>query len=413
MACKKEHNQPVITDPPLVINQDTTCTTCKDCKEGDGVNGPLCLWKNRITLTNELSANHRPFVYKELVIFTRNLDSYPHDVLVFYHKDTGKKLGEWDGYLPNTPSKVSNEGFYAFGNTLVIGTGTRIYAIDLQTFKTRWVTKSHDFGNLTVNGIGNTTFHYTLSENQKTIYLDKGYTDKDKVETIYQETVPDNIKVSMWYYQPYTEGTDTIALFWMNKYNYETYASDWYLTSYNVTQNKLIYQEKIKQAGKNNGGLPGAPNIKNGKIYAGIGDGLYCLDIKTGQEIWQVNLKYNQTYTAIVGDDGNVYTSTTVLPDGLFRCFDGNTGAELWSIKVDNSLQNMFYHNDIVYVTASGTTEINAIDVKQKKILYKYKCSETKPSNDVYFLPVFFLDKSTGKMYIGSNTTAYCLKTIK
>ncbi len=111
LACKKENNKPIVIDPPLTIDQDTTCTTCKDCKEGNGVDGPLCLWKNKITLTKELSANQKPFIYKDLVIFTRNLDSYPKDVLVFYHKITGKKLGEWDGYLADAPAGLSHKSF--------------------------------------------------------------------------------------------------------------------------------------------------------------------------------------------------------------------------------------------------------------------------------------------------------------
>ena len=415
VACKKEMPKPIVTDPdpPLVITQDTTCTECINCKEGDGITGPICLWRNKIINNNDLSGNDKPFIYKDLVIFTRNQNSHIPEVILFYHKKTGKKLAEWEDYASGAPDALSFKSFYAYGNTLMVGTGTRVYAIDLTTFKTKWFTKSHNFGDWEVGGIGNTTFHYTSNESQKTIYLEKGATNNTKLETIYEETVPDNTKITFWHYYPYIEQKDTMLLFWTGKYNYETYVVSWYLNAYNVTQKKMVYQEKINEFGTDNN-FPAPPMVKDNKMYVSLGNGLYCIDIKTGKDLWRKKLPNKNTHEAILGDDGNVYVSSQAFPSAIFHCFDANNGNELWTTLIDDSCQNMVYCNGVVYTVGQGSTKINAIDTKNRKLLWKYWCSETKGGNSsIMFLPYITLDKSTNKLYIGSNTSAYCLQTVQ
>jgi outer membrane protein assembly factor BamB len=410
MSCKDKENP--IPEPPVVIAPiDTVCVDCKNCKEGDGISGPLCLWKSPIIDNKELSGNDKPFFYKDFVIISRSQTGITKEPILFFHKGTGKRLGIWEDYAEGAPASLSAQSFYAYDNTLMVGTGTRVYAIDLATFKTKWMTKSHNWGDWEVGGIANSTFHFTMSEDQKTIYLEKGFTNSKKIETIYQETVPDNIKVGIKSYYTYVEQKDTMLLFWMSKYNYTTYVLDWYLTSYNVTQKKQIYQEQLNEFDGDTG-LPDDPMVKDGKMYISVGHGLYCLDIKTGKDLWRKELPSHHTSEAIIGEDNRVYVTSQANPEAVFYCFDSSTGAELWNVKTDNSLQNMVYHNGIVYSCASGTTKINAIDTKQQKVLWKYKCSEGNTGKSIYFLPYLNIDKPNNKLYIGSNTTLYCLKTL-
>ncbi len=416
MACNKDMMKvvpPIVDiDTPLIIGQDTACAVCSDCKEGDGVTGPICLWKNKVIETKGLSYTDRPFIYKDLAIFTRNQDSNPHAVIVFYHKNTGKKLGEWEDYQVGAPSGLSNQSMYAANNTLVIGTGTRVYAIDLNTFKTKWFSKSHDWGDTEMEGIGSLFFHYTKNESQQTIYLEQGEVGSKKLKTIYEETAPDNIKISIDNYNTFVDQQDTILSFWVSKFDLITYESAWYISAYNVSQKKLMYHTKINQVAKN-GGFPARPMIRNGKVYPSIGDGLYCFDIKTGKEIWKVQMPNFHTMEAIVGDDGNVYVSTFAQPESIFHCYDPNTGKELWNILVDTSLQFMVSQNNVVYSISSGTGNLHAIDVKQRKLLWRYACSESKGGKGIYFVTNLAVDKTNQKLYIGSNTSAYCFQTIK
>jgi outer membrane protein assembly factor BamB len=377
---------PDLTEPILVEPTDTACVPCKECKEGNGVTGPLCLWKSKLTLGNELCGNDIPYIFKHLAIFTRDILGKP-SVIVFYHKASGKKLGEWADYEVGAPTSLSSKSMYSYGNTLVIGTGTRVYAIDLSTFKTKWMSKSHDWGGKEVKGIGNMTFHYTLSENTKTIYLEKGEVSSNKHEVIYEETVPNNLKVVYTQYHPYIDGKDTILLFWIAKYNFDTYVTNWYLASYNVTQKKLLYQEKINDF-KNNGSFPYYPSVKDGKIYASIGQGAFCNDIKTGKEIWTKELPNHATFEGILGDDDNMYVVVMELDGSTLYCLDSKTGTELWTLLVDSGCQNMVCHKNVLYTVSSETTKIQAIDTKQKKVIWKYLTSENKNGGtNIFYIP--------------------------
>jgi outer membrane protein assembly factor BamB len=409
-ACKTQEDMVFTPQEPILVEPaDTACIPCKDCKEGDGINGPICQWRTLIDDSKTLSANKKPKVFKHLAIFTREELGKP-EAIMFYHKESGKKLGEWDAYADGAPNSLSHHSLYAYGNTLVVGTGTRVYGIDLQTFKTKWMSKSHDFGDWTVNGIGNTTFHFTMDNTQKTIYLEKGEVSSDKHEVIYQETVPNNVKVGYEYYHPYVEGKDTMLLFWVYKYNFDTYVLDWYTTSYNVTQKKLIYQEKINSF-KNNGSFPDYPSIKDGKAYISAGVGLFCIDIKTGKEIWKTELPSHATEECVLGDDNRVYVASARVGASVLHCFDAVSGKELWTTQLDASTQNMIYHKDILYTISSNTTKIHAIDTKTQKILWKYITSENKNGgSNVYFVPTIQIDKPNNRLYVGSNTSAYCFK---
>jgi outer membrane protein assembly factor BamB len=410
LSCKdKEMPMP---EPPVNNPTDTTCVECKNCKEGDGVTGPLCAWKSNILNPNGgSSGSDAPFIYKDMVIISSTQDDDDEDDIIFYNKYSGKRLGSWEDYVPNAPSSPGNKSFYAYGNTLMVGLGTRMYAIDLNTFKTKFVTKSHEWGGSVIGGIGSNTFNWTKSEDQRTIYLEKGSTENKNIETIYTERVPSNIKIGFDGYNSYIEGKDTILITWMWKYNYDNADTEWFLTSYNITKKKMLFQQLLNEFPKNTG-LPGVPMIRDGKICISVGHGVYCLDVKTGEHKWRYQFPEHRMTQAIIGDDGRVYATSQGFPEGTLYCFDLDTGQELWTLKTDNSLQNMVYNKGYIYSVSSGSVRITAIDLNQRKIVWKYKCSETKPGGSIYYLPYISLDKSINRLFISSNTSLYSLKTL-
>ena len=85
---------------------------------------------------------------------------------------------------------------------------------------------------------------------------------------------------------------------------------------------------KFETEGKPSGrGSSSTPCVADGKIYAALSENLYCVDVKTGKEVWRAPL------TGKIGPASSPLVSgeTVFLQQNRLSAFDTNTGEERWS----------------------------------------------------------------------------------
>jgi eukaryotic-like serine/threonine-protein kinase len=93
-----------------------------------------------------------------------------------------------------------------------------------------------------------------------------------------------------------------------------------------------VQQPKVKWKFKTGGKVLSSPIVTNGKVYIGSNDKyIYCLDEKTGKDIWKYHVGRPVNEAGAVYD-GKVFFATKA---GLIA-LDANTGKKLWEQKQTN-----------------------------------------------------------------------------
>jgi outer membrane protein assembly factor BamB len=96
-----------------------------------------------------------------------------------------------------------------------------------------------------------------------------------------------------------------------------------------------VWQFQTKsQGGDMKGHIESSPCVVNGRVYFGAGDdGVYCLDTRTGQEIWNFGGLHVDTSPAVVGN--RLYAGTGYGKAYEAFCLDSATGKPVWRLTVD------------------------------------------------------------------------------
>ncbi len=146
------------------------------------------------------------------------------------------------------------------------------------------------------------------------------------------------------------------------------------------------------------GSIASHPIIHNNKIYFGACDhNFYCLDLKTGKQVWRFETK-DIIISSPVVENGVVYFSS--YDKGIYA-INAETGKQIWKVQADSPVfcsPNLY--KGILYIGSLGGT-FYAIDCKSGKIIWKFHAGDI-----IVSYPVSFGDK----VYFGSyNNNIYAL----
>ena len=397
LSCKKD-------------NSVQSCTTCIDCKEGDGISAPKCVWKQN--LSQELVTSAKPLMYKDLLITSKRRTG-DTEFIQFFNKNTGEKLGEWSDYgggdAPNTIDRQYT--MYIYDNILVVSTGTRVYGVDLATFKTLWTSRSSTtFGNSQVYGLFDKFYHSTYGATEEILNIYEGSTKTGKYRKIKTLTCPDTAKLVLSDLISFVQGSDTFALLTHSYYFYPSNTNKSYFTLLNITQNKTVYERDISTdyISKQLGGLWADPVIRKGIMYYSGFDANYAFDMMTGKLVWRTALTKHASCPMVGGDpaigDDFLYVSTE---DGFVRCYDPANGNELWKTEVPVSIDPLLYDNGFLFFRGAAS-KIKVLDTKAKKIKWDYKLNATIKDDNRFPLIFIVPDPATGRFYTTDFKDIYC-----
>ncbi len=168
-----------------------------------------------------------------------------------------------------------------------------------------------------------------------------------------------------------------------------------------------------------NGLVLGGPKVVDGNIYFGSWDGkMYCLEAKTGKEIWNFQTK-SKIYSSPAISDGKLYFANF---GGDIFCLDINTGKEIWDTKLPKgTLSSPVVFGKRLWVGCKDS-KMYCINTNDGKTLWSYQA----PDNDfgIESCPIideknvygttaggitFALDRKTGKEIWKSQTSTTSL----
>lgn len=148
-------------------------------------------------------------------------------------------------------------------------------------------------------------------------------------------------------------------------------------------------------------GFQTSPIVWGDRLYYGSGQYLYCVDAKSGANIWKSENANHFGYTPAFEDD-MIYTHYYSTRGDMrhINCFDALTGKEIWSYQTKSADWLLkIYQGKLYYADKDA---LNCMDAKTRRILWKYKrpnIGDFYIVNDkVYIYPLICLDADTGNI---------------
>lgn len=391
----------------------TNCSTCVTCKEGDGINSPQCVWRQNSS--SALAKTVIPIFYKDILVMTKGV-SGETEVIQFFNKNTGEKLAEWSDYEFGAPKLIgSDKGMYINDGILVVCTGTRLYGIDLTTFKTIWKSRSsNNLADGNMYGAYDKTYHASFGATEFVMTVYEGLVKTGKYRPLITFQVPDTTKLDLVFTNAFVKGTDTFALICTNNYFYNSNQFKGYFTLLNVSKNTKVYEKEINPdiIDKRIGGIIGPAVIKDDIMFYGGLDAIYAFELMTGKLKWRTPLAKHSTCPIVMGKTNGVDYLFNSTVDGFIRCNNLSDGVELWKTAVPPSIAPLAYHDEHLYFRGASSN-LKVLDTRTKKIIWDYELSENKKDKSRFVNTYVIPDPATGKIYTTDYIDVYCFNPVK
>ena len=379
--------------------------------EQPGNNSPKSVWKTPL-LEGKESFTLSPIIYKDLVIYGSKYALLDHNEklkILAFNKHTGEKTWEWNEVQSLYETLSASNDIYINGNILTFSTGARVYAIDMDTGKSLWMTKEPDQGLNNIVGIGNTVYHVRASIDKKRDVLLKADISNGNWVSVFvaeQQSKLSLIKNRMLLYKD-NDG-ENYLYFTYSHTDLQYTSSEIHLVKLNVRTDSIIFNRILSD---NQAYSITAINDKG--IYL-AGGALKCFSKNTGEFIKAYDLPVSrQNYTSgqcII--HGNKLFAPTDFPKLI--CYDIDSGNTLWSEDgLSTSLPSrLIYHDGIIYYTSSSDGFLHAIDENGKRY-WKFQSPDRKGSGNGIFDSVISIDAAENRIYVSSYYNALCYETIK
>lgn len=320
--------------------------------------------------------------------------------IIRYNGETGERIWVWNDYLPGLDLMYDNA--ILSGKHLSISGQNGAHQIDVETGETVWAHKPGGYGNTisvfndltfidnALGDIGYPDYSEILMINRagdvrKTFGFNRitNYSSNLKAPGVYLNNQGDTILIMQ-------NRSGLVSGGYGNKIN---------LYAYNLTDESISwFIEAIDTHGSN---IINAPIVDGDRVYFGGKGTMYCIDIPTGEIIWQES--HGGTFLAtnyqIVGnkllfnhDHGNIVA------------VDKHTGIEIWRNEDTNANRFMTVSNGRIYSAAGRYLHITDLETGER--LYKYK----SPVPGGSFNNTVVVDEENGTMFSTDYYAAICMK---
>jgi outer membrane protein assembly factor BamB len=210
---------------------------------------------------------------------------------------------------------------------------------------------------------------------------------------------------------PIVEGKDTLLLITYTELGPERHEYEAYLSLYNLTQQKWLYDRKPLWGDRKIGVLNGAVRLRGDKMYTITSNEVVCHNWRTGERVW---LKVLPSFAEIQGIFENRYM---VLYDSMstLYCVDADTGEQIWKLGNETLAYTSSYCADgILYYLSKG--RLRARELKTTKLLWDIP-SDTDGKLDGHFW-VFVTglpgkNGQKGRIFTRTGYHTYCFEAIK
>lgn len=129
--------------------------------------------------------------------------------------------------------------------------------------------------------------------------------------------------------------------------------------------------------------VDGSAAVAESKLVVSDWDGhhYYCLDEKTGKELWNFTVEGNAQSTPAIDEDRVVFAGGEWGQGGKIHCANLENGSEIWNLTTDNSpCGSAAIKEGVVYMTTynfDGEGDLFALYLNNGSVLWKAKVSPT------------------------------------
>ena len=355
------------------------------------------LWKSSTSQDGGLSASMAAqHIYNNRYLLTAQREPQSTSIplptnLCFKRLEDGKDVWVWkDRFRTNETSATFNYGIYANQDLLLYNYGPRSYCINQQTGQTVWKKEwTPGISNIiTTKGLGD---HFYFTGTPPALYNQKRFE-----ESIYQgdmatgaireiaklAVLPGKIWRDPSGYDEWSLGrrisvfvrrADTLLLV-----SYDlpdprpafTTTSSGYLSLYNLTQQKWVYEQK-PMINQQEAGGGNHPNIIGDKVYYAINMWIGCFDLMTGERVWMKRITEASLFSHMIVAEGKLLANGQ---DAKLYCLDPQTGNTLWTQRSSGIGSSLHYQDGVVYYIASQN--LLATEVATGKLLWNLDCPD-------------------------------------
>lgn len=148
-------------------------------------------------------------------------------------------------------------------------------------------------------------------------------------------------------------------------------------------------------------GFQTSPIVWGDRLYYSSGQYLYCVDAKSGANIWRSENANHFGYTPAF-EDGMIYTHYYSIRGNMrhINCFDALTGKEIWSYQTKSADWLLKVYQGKLYYADKDA--LNCMDAKNRRILWEYKRPNIGDfyivNGKVFIKPLVCLDADTGNI---------------
>lgn len=206
------------------------------------------------------------------------------------------------------------------------------------------------------------------------------------------------------------ENLDTLLLYTFLYWDYTE--MDYSLTAncYNLTKKRVEWQKENFSTNEDPKNF--LPVIHNDLVVFCCTHSMHCLDIKTGDVVWQ---KYftndNLTFTPPLLDNGRLYVQTY---NGKFLCLNIENGAEIWKKNhyyCPSCISRLDMYNGLIFCTGTKVYDFDllAISAATGEIVWRFSAPQYRFRGGVT------IDPTTGLLYAMTYNKILCIdiKNIK
>ena len=376
-------------------------------------------WSKELVENNaEVTAFLKPFEIGERVALMGANEQ--ENVLRILDTDTSDEVWIWNDFNEN--DWWNEDYYYSYDGHWVVASGANFYIINTRFKSTTWKEKLPYQVNRSVAGYRENYFFsgylYEI-ETRPTIFKGNLYTGE------YAPFLIPNI--DSLYLLPFVNATGYVEeMITFVDYNGEAFLLipflefissekySRYLSLFNITKNQYVF-DKILISDQGTAPFQGQPKIYSDKIYLSCAERLYCLNLYTGEKIWDYPFEHGLFRYIIDENTGIVIASGENTYTYGFNAWSGNL---LWEEKSAGRPSELKILNGIVYFTTGGDGRLHALDIQTGKHIWKLKCPDKNYDPSYPFksdgVAVFQGKKGKkGKIIASGFINAYCYEAIR
>ena len=334
--------------------------------------------------------------------------------------NNGNQIWEWNEF--NFEDRWDVYYYHSFDNKLIVPNGANFYSIDIKTGQTIWKEKLPYQVNRSVAGYRENYFFsgylYEI-ETRPTIFKGNLYTGEYApflIPNIDSLFLLPFVNVTGYVEEMITfvdyNGEAFLLIPFLEFISSEKYSR--YLSLFNITKNQYVF-DKILISDQGTAPFQGQPKIYSDKIYLSCAERLYCLNLYTGEKIWDYPFEHGLFRYIIDENTGIVIASGENTYTYGFNAWSGNL---LWEEKSAGRPSELKILNGIVYFTTGGDGRLHAVDIQSGKHIWKLKCPDKNYDPSYPFksdgVAVFQGKKGKkGKIIASGFINAYCYEAIR